>query len=256
MLLAGGPAAAQTAVSAEQLATRAAYGALVTTEHRTLAGGSAALALLTGPQAATYTSGLSSSPHPCRDGTWNVFGPRWKSTLKWSFNAGTTPSSLGRSAALTVIKRGLKNIVGARNDCGRADRVGATTSYLGTTRAAVSINKYGRCTRADGRNVVAFGSLPSGVLGVACIRSSGGRIVEADIRLTNRVRWAMSTSNCWNRYLLEAVMTHEAGHAFGLAHVSERYHARLTMSSRINGPCQNGESTLGLGDLKALEALY
>jgi len=255
MLLAGGPAAAQSAVSAERLAT-GTDGRLITTEHRTLAGGWAALALLTGPQRATYSDSLSSSPHPCRDGAWNVFGPRWKSTLRWSFNAGTTPSSLGKSAALTVIKRGLKNIVSARNDCGRPDRVGATTSYLGTTRAAVSINKYGRCTRADGRNVVAFGSLPSGVLGVACIRSSGGRIVEADIRLTNRVRWAMSTSSCWNRYMLEAVMTHEAGHAFGLAHVSERYHARLTMSSRINGACQNSESTLGLGDLKALEALY
>ena len=253
-LLATGPAAA-VAAGAGLRPSADDIGPLVTVTHQTLAGGSAAYGLLVGP-AATSTTSLSSSPHPCSDGKYNLFGPRWKSTLKWSFNAATTPTSLDKTAALTAITRGLRNIVNARNDCGRADKVSATISYLGTTKAAVGVTRYGGCGKADGRNVVAFGSLPDGVLGVACIRSSGGRINEADIRLTNRIRWALSTSNCWNRYMLEAVMTHEAGHAFGLAHVSERYHGRLTMSARINGPCQNSESTLGLGDLKALEALY
>jgi hypothetical protein len=56
--------------------------------------------------------------------------------------------------------------------------------------------------------------------------------------------------------MLEAVLTHEAGHVFGLAHVGESRHGRLTMSPYIDGVCNNQESTLGLGDLRGLEALY
>ena len=55
---------------------------------------------------------------------------------------------------------------------------------------------------------------------------------------------------------LEATMTHEAGHVFGLGHIGERRHGRLTMSPFLNGPCENSEATLGLGDVRGLEALY
>ena len=46
------------------------------------------------------------------------------------------------------------------------------------------------------------------------------------------------------------------GHAYGLDHVGEVNHGRLTMSTFIDGTCENQESTLGLGDMKGLEALY
>jgi predicted Zn-dependent protease len=62
-------------------------------------------------------------------------------------------------------------------------------------------------------------------------------------------------SSCSNRYSIEAVATHEFGHAFGLAHVSETYHPSLTMSTVIRS-CQASESTLGLGDVRGLNALY
>jgi predicted Zn-dependent protease len=55
---------------------------------------------------------------------------------------------------------------------------------------------------------------------------------------------------------VKAVMTHERGHTFGINHVSETSHKNMTMSPNINGPCQDSESTLGLGDVEGLRALY
>jgi hypothetical protein len=104
--------------------------------------------------------------------------------------------------------------------------------------------------------VVGFRSLPVDVLARTCWWVRNGRIVEADIQINNRHAWALSLSGCRFQPMLEAVMTHEVGHAFGLGHVSESRHGRLTMSSRLDGPCNNQEATLGLGDMRGLEKLY
>jgi hypothetical protein len=44
--------------------------------------------------------------------------------------------------------------------------------------------------------------------------------------------------------------------AYGLDHVAESTHGNLTMSSAINGPCQNQESHLGWGDINGLNVHY
>jgi hypothetical protein len=95
------------------------------------------------------------------------------------------------------------------------------------------------------------------VLAVTCFWISNGRIVEADMRINNREHWGLSLANCGGDMpMLEATVTHEAGHVFGLGHVGERRHGRLTMSPYIDGPCQNGEATLGWGDLRGLQQIY
>jgi hypothetical protein len=192
----------------------------------------------------------SAPARPCSDRAYNLDGGRWTKTLKWSFRASSTPSGLARSAALRVIKRSYGNIVNARNDCGRPDRVGATASYLGTTSAKPS------CSARDKRNVVGFRSLPSDMLARTCWWVSGNRIIEADIQINNKFSWATSLAGCRFQPMLEAVMTHEVGHAFGMGHVGEKKHGRLTMSTRLDGNCNNQEATLGLGDLLGLEKLY
>jgi hypothetical protein len=159
---------------------------------------------------------------------------------------------------LTVIKRSFDNITGVRNDCGLVDNVSASATYLGTTTAAPGVTKRGNCAPSDGNNVVGFGQLPSGVLAVTCVRSNGhGSMVEADIRINSSTSWALTESACafWQQ-LLEPTLTHEVGHAFGLGHVGEQKHGRLTMSPISDGPCSNAETTLGRGDVRGLRHLY
>jgi len=202
-------------------------------------------------RAAAMTSPAPTAVVPaCSDKTYNLSGGRWTKTLGWYFRASSTPAGLLRSDARRVIKRGYGNIINARNDCGRADRVSASASYLGRTSAKPS------CKSRDKRNVVGFRSLGADVLARTCWWVSSGRIIEADIQINNNFSWATSLSTCRFQPMLEAVMTHEVGHAFGMGHVGERKHGRLTMSTRLDGNCNNQEATLGLGDVLGLERLY
>lgn len=194
----------------------------------------------------------------CSDSAYKLNSYKWNKTLKWAFNAGSTPSGLNVDSVETALKAGMTNITRSDNSCNLSDAVSATHQYLGRKSTSVGISSSGSCTTNDGVNMVGFGDLPAGTLGVACTWSSGGIAVESDIRF-NKVdhKWTTSpgAASCSNRFSVEAVMTHEAGHAFGLGHVSESSHGNLTMSTQI-GPCQNSESSLGRGDVLGLRAHY
>jgi hypothetical protein len=161
------------------------------------------------------------------------------------------------SAVEGAMTRAVGNITAARNNCGRADYVSATAAYGGQTTAGINISSLGGCLTRDSRNVVGFGSLPSGYLGMSCWWTMSGQAIEADMMLNKlSYHWYVTKpSTCSSKWSIEAAATHEFGHIFGLAHVSETYHPTLTMSPVIMA-CQASEVTLGLGDLKGLEALY
>jgi hypothetical protein len=191
------------------------------------------------------------SPGPCNDGAYKLLGGRWTRTYRWSFKRSSTPAGLNRAAVAGTLTRSFSNVTDARNDCGRPDNVGATHEYLGVTTRSPN------CRSRDGFNVVGFGRMDFGVLAVTCFWISNGRIIEADMRINNRESWALSASGCTgDRPMLEATITHEEGHVFGLDHVGERRHGRLTMSPFIDGPCNNNEATLGRGDMLGLEQIY
>jgi hypothetical protein len=144
------------------------------------------------------------------------------------------------------------------NDCGLADRVGATASYRGRTSTATNMTTSATCLARDGKSVLGFGGLPSGYLGLTCWwMNSSRQTIEADLKLNkSSFGWTVGiSSSCYRKWVVEAAATHELGHAFGLGHVSETYHPRLTMSPVIRA-CQRSETTLGLGDIRGLEALY
>jgi matrixin len=202
--------------------------------------------------AQTASTAVTTAANACTDSAYKLEGgARWQGTLNWWFKASSTPASLTASSVQDTIQRAFGNVTGARNDCGLGDNVSASALFKGPT------SRSPKCGSNDGYNVVGFGSLPTNTLAVTCYWFMGNKMIEADIKINSSVVWALALAGCTgSKTILEGTMTHEVGHAFGLGHVGESNHRLLTMSPIINGVCQNSESTLGLGDVRGLEALY
>lgn len=196
---------------------------------------------------------------PCSDKSKSLLPYKVAGTFGWYFNAGSTPGSNSASAVEKALKRAANNITASRNSCSMTDQVSATHSYLGKTSSPAQITSTAQCAATgNGLNSVGFGTLPKGVLGLACVYYDGaGNVVEADVRFNKAYAWyADKPANCSGRYSIEAVATHEFGHVFGLGHVAEAGHGNLTMSTAMNATCQGSENTLGRGDVLGLRAKY
>ena len=193
----------------------------------------------------------------CGDDAYNLSGYVWEGTYDWYFHRSSTPSDYDPFEVLEVLERSVANITNAFNDCGLPDTVDIEARYRGiTTDVPCEGEIYAL-------NVIGFGSVPDRLgrdtIAYTCPYEDNftGDYVEADIVINHDVAWALSEESCRpGEELLEATVTHEVGHVFGLDHVSERRHGDLTMSTRSNGPCTLDEITLGLGDILGLEELY
>jgi hypothetical protein len=209
-----------------------------------------------GPGSRHIGATIQGSPPACQDQAHNLTGSWWRTTVNWSFKSSSSPTNLTQDSAGRAIKSGAAHITHAFNDCGRADHVSATSHYLGTTSLSPNIGSDSTCHNPDGHNVVGFGDLLGTQLGLTCWWFHGTTTVEADMKLNKHdFSWTTTTVGCSNQYVVQAVATHEFGHVFGLAHVSEANHGNLTMSTSMFA-CDNSPSTLGLGDMLGLEARY
>jgi hypothetical protein len=194
---------------------------------------------------------------PCSDNAYDLNPDSWHSTYAWYFKASTAPGEISESTATSGLRAAVENIAQADNDCGLGDNVSAKQRYKGTTTNSPNISKSSSCQSSDDQNVVGFGNLASSDLAFTCWWTSGNTTVESDLKLNKtEYSWVVNIgAKCKTKYSVEAVATHEFGHTYGLDHVSEALHGTLTMSPVIL-PCQSSEKSLGLGDIRGLEAQY
>jgi hypothetical protein len=201
--------------------------------------------------------GQSEIQGACTDGAYIRSGHRWGHRYSWRFQRGSRPGGLSATGVANALRRAAYNITNGDNNCGLPDFINATHWYRGSTSRSPNISSGARCLGRDRVNIVGFGYLPRGVLGMTCWWTYNGRVIEADIKLNKAYYgWYVNRpSGCRSRWSIEGVATHEFGHVFGLGHVSEGQHGSLTMSTIIMA-CQGSETTLGLGDVLGLRALY
>lgn len=210
-----------------------------------------------GAPASSRELGAASSPGECADPEFTKLGYRVSESLSYRFNRSTTPSNLRPAETIKAIRRGGANVVTTRNACHLGDYVPVGFAYMGKTARHASFDS-GACRTSDGVSVVSFGSLQR-ALAVTCTYWSSGSVGSSDVKIDKSgTRWTTNPNSrdCRNAFDLEGVMTHERGHTFGLGHVSEFSHGKLTMSERINGTCQSSERTLGRGDVLGLKDIY
>ncbi len=207
-------------------------------------------------------STASGGPKPCDDGLYKLLGTNVLDGWEWHFNADTAPMVDG---ATDAIRNGVQNITGQHTDCDKFadDQVDVSAAFQGDTNRRADFDTDGSCAGyfgRDGTSVVDFGNLPAGVVARFCGWNHPlvNNLTEADFRLnkndydfTNNV----NSGFCVDAFDVESIATHEWGHVFGMGHVGEENHGRLTMSTQAE-KCSNAPRTLGWGDIGGLRYLY
>lgn len=211
---------------------------------------------------AVYAPGSGSDE--CAQTAYAVHDARLEHPYIWVLDESSVPDYLDAAGAVRAVREATDTVALARSRC-----AGVTATppvippviYTGTTERSANVTGAATCFpegNTDGVNVVSFGPLPDDVVAVTCTYTEGGEIWQSDVMLNDApgVFTLDPADGCEQRYDLQAVMTHERGHSFGLAHVPERPGSdALTMSSAM-GRCDTSARTLAAGDVLGLARLY
>jgi hypothetical protein len=205
------------------------------------------------------TSVAKSSPPACKDKTFHLAGHRWVTSLRYHSNLSRAPSRYGKKTLIHQIKTANSHMRKGVNTCGKPKLKTPVGHYLGSTKTRPNITTTSssvNCGRYNTKNVVAFGNLPGNLLGWTCYWWLGsGRMGAADIMMdTGKALTTHLPKNCVNEWDFEGALTHEFGHAYGLAHTGSG-HANLTMQHLLS-PCSTYARTLGLGDWLGMKKMY
>lgn len=220
------------------------------------------LGLLAEPEVELGDEGTSALQNRCTDNRNALFGHKWfKDFNYWVNDTENLPSDISGGTFTTVVKDAAKMWQNGTNGCGVSVDVDRTNVWQGITTRNSNVNgPEGKCAKSgDGKNVVDFGVLPSGLNGISCTRDSwrvGLDIAqESDVRINKQSgRWTTTSSGCKGKIDLRGVVNHELGHTMGLAHVGNGDSA-LVMSTK-RPACTFDRRTLGKGDVTGLKRLY
>jgi hypothetical protein len=206
------------------------------------------------------TPARAGSPAACKDRTYHLEHHKWVSHLRYRINLGKMPKRFTKKDVTRQIQRANNNMRLGRNTCGKPHLRTPTSRYLGHTHAQPNVsaaNGSVRCGSFNTRNVVGFGGLPGGLLGWTCYwwNSRTGRMIATDMRIDNGKYLATHLpKTCANKWDFEGTVTHEWGHAYGMAHTGNG-HQNLTMQHLL-APCSTYARTLGIGDWLGMNTMY
>lgn len=200
-------------------------------------------------QADAIVTPYSTNPK-CDNYSYNAgFAPKWIGTFPWYRKSGI-------SIPYTAVAGGINAMAVGTGTCTNLSN-GATASYKGTTTKSATIYSNGLCKPTQLTNVIDTGTLPSGTLAATCTYKNASEISYASVRFNTAVySWYTGTSvtGCsGSKYDAQGVMTHEAGHVFGLGHVANSTYQVMKTSS---GHCETSQRKLGSGDLAGMKHLY
>jgi hypothetical protein len=202
------------------------------------------------------TTQRATDPPACQDRTFNLEHHSWNRSLRYQINLGRMPARFSKKTVVHQIKVANGNMRKGRNTCGKPKLKTPASQYLGRTTRRPNITAAGpTCGDGNTTNIVAFGNLPGGLLGWTCYWFIGHRMVGTDMMIDNgRSLSTALPSSCSNLWDFEGTVTHEWGHAYGLAHTGDG-HANLTMQHLLK-PCSTYARTLGLGDWLGMKKMY
>ncbi|MDX6360639.1 MAG: hypothetical protein QOH37_3693 [Nocardioidaceae bacterium] len=199
----------------------------------------------------------------CKDRTFHLEpgAAPWVTSLRYSVNLSKAPADAHKVTLVDQIKAADANVRKGRNTCGKPHLATPAAHYLGRSSVRPHItasSSFVSCGTYDTKNVVAFGDLPSGLLGWTCNWWSGTtHLSAADILMDNGASMATELpTDCFDIWDFEGVVTHEMGHVYGMAHTgSGSGHDNLTMQHELT-PCSTYARTLGLGDWLGMKKMY
>ncbi|WP_296667610.1 matrixin family metalloprotease [Demequina sp.] len=156
---------------------------------------------------------------------------------------------------LTAIQGGINAMANGTGACTNLSN-SASASYKGTTSVSSTISSSGTCNATDFVNVVDVGALSASAVASTCTYKNSSEISYADVRFNSAYTFYTSTSvtGCTgSKYDAQGIMTHEAGHVFGLGHVSSSTYQVMKTPGEY---CDTDQRKLGAGDLAGMKSLY
>ena len=221
------------------------------------------LVVLLSPDVPAARAAASVVDQGCAQVAGEIHDARQEDTFTWALNVASAPAHLDPERVARAVVRATDTVARGVSPCVGAPGpdVPAVTPP-GLTQRHANVTPEGLCfpdATSDGISVVSFGDLPGGVVSVSCTYADDGDIWQADVMLNDDPGLFTTEPRrptCTTAYDLQAVVTHERGHSFGLADVAEGPRTDdLTMSAFI-GRCDLSARTLGRGELDALARLY